>query len=58
MPRRRLSVSEVAEILDLSAALVRKLADEGRIPYSITPGGWRRFERADVERFRTAQERR
>jgi excisionase family DNA binding protein len=57
MPRRRLSVSEAAEILDLSAAIVRKLADEGRIPYSITPGGWRRFEPADVEAFRVAQQR-
>ena len=58
MPRRRLSVSEVSEILDLSPPIVRKLADEGRIPYSVTPGGWRRFELADVEAFRAAQERR
>lgn len=44
-------VSEVARRLDLSAQRVRALADEGRIPYVMSPLG-RLFDPDEVERFR------
>ena len=30
---------------------VRRWAADGLIPFFVTPGGWRRFSRADVETF-------
>lgn len=48
---RKTSSSEVAAALGVSAATVQKYARDGRIPYTETPGGHRRF---DINEVRTA----
>ena len=44
----RLGVPEVAAILGVDEKSVRLWADTGRLPCWRTPGGHRRFRRADV----------
>lgn len=44
-----LSVHEVARILGCGESSVRTWADTGRLPCWRTPGGHRRFRRADVD---------
>ncbi len=51
-----LTTGEAARFLECGEALVRQLADDGRIRVARTPSGWRLFPRAELERFR--QERR
>ena len=46
-----LTPNEVAELLIVSPITVRQWAQRGLLPYVTTPGGHRRFRRADVEDF-------
>lgn len=43
--------AEVADLFRVSAVTVGKWADDGLLPHFKTPGGRRRFRRADVEAF-------
>lgn len=45
----RIGVSEAAQMLGFSVDTVRRAADAGKIPHTRTPGGQRRFNRADIE---------
>lgn len=46
-----LSLRQAAELLGVHPATVRNWADEGKIPSRRTPGGHRRFRRADLEKY-------
>ena len=46
-----LTPNEVAELLMVSPTTVRHWSSQGRMQYLLTPGGHRRFLKADVERF-------
>jgi excisionase family DNA binding protein len=50
-PQDWLSLSQAAEQLGVHPTTLRRWADEGHIQYLLTPGGHRRFARADVEAF-------
>ena len=52
-----LNLSETADILGVHPATVRAWADQGKLPARRTPGGHRRFARADVENYALAQNR-
>ena len=47
--RRTASSREVADVLGVSTATVQLYARAGKIPFSVTPGGHRRFEVAEVQ---------
>ncbi|MBM4462063.1 MAG: MerR family transcriptional regulator [Chloroflexi bacterium] len=52
MPERSLvSISEASRILGVSEATLRLWTDEGKIRAFVTPGGHRRYSRADLRRF-------
>ena len=51
-----LSSAQVAELLGVSAASVKRWADAGALPCVRTAGQHRRFRRATVDRFRAVQE--
>ncbi|MGY6501608.1 MAG: helix-turn-helix domain-containing protein [Acidimicrobiales bacterium] len=42
---------EVARLFGVTSEAVRNWADAGKLPHFKTPGGQRRFHRADVEAF-------
>jgi excisionase family DNA binding protein len=44
-----LKLSEAAERLNVHPTTLRRWADEGKIPYMVTPGGHRRFAASDVD---------
>ena len=46
-----LTPNEVAEMLMVSPTTIRQWASQGKLNSALTPGGHRRFLRADVERF-------
>jgi len=48
---RSLNVSEVADLLGVSADTIRRLADKGHLPCHRLPSGYRRFDPGDVLRF-------
>lgn len=50
-----LTISSVAEMLNVHSDTVRKWCERGLIPFERTPGGHRRFKRADVEAFKQPQ---
>jgi excisionase family DNA binding protein len=50
-----LAPNEVAEILMVSPASVRLWASKGELVYMLTPGGHRRFNPQEVERFARAR---
>jgi excisionase family DNA binding protein len=50
-----LSVTDVAEILQVSPDTVRRLADKHLLGCAPTPGGHRRFRVSDVERYFSEQ---
>jgi excisionase family DNA binding protein len=43
-----MSRSEVARVLQVAPVTVGRWASEGKLPYSLTLGGRRRFRRADI----------
>ncbi|MCB0012946.1 MAG: helix-turn-helix domain-containing protein [Anaerolineales bacterium] len=51
-----LTLKKAADILGVHPATLRRWADNGEIPVLLTPGGHRRFDENDIERF--AAERR
>lgn len=52
MPEHPLvSIGEASRILGVSEATLRAWTDEGRIRAFVTPGGHRRYARADLKRF-------
>jgi excisionase family DNA binding protein len=46
-----LTVGQAARYLGVAQGTIRKWADQSRIPAFYTPGGHRRFRRADLEAF-------
>lgn len=48
---RPLAIGDVADLFGVSTAAVRDWADRGQLRSFRTPGGQRRFLRADVEAF-------
>lgn len=46
-----LSLTAAAARLNVHAATLRRWADEGELPFMLTPGGHRRFAVADLDRF-------
>jgi len=52
-----LTASQVADRLGVHQATVIRWADEGRLPYYLTPGGRRRFRPEDIEAIRSAEPR-
>lgn len=49
-----LSPVEAADILGVHEDTLKRWAKNGKIRASRTPGGWWRFERADLDAFRAA----
>ncbi|WP_338701295.1 BldC family transcriptional regulator [Streptomyces sp. Q6] len=51
IPRQLLSGGEVAALLGVDPKTVTRWANLGKLPCFRTPGGHRRYRRADVERL-------
>ncbi len=52
MPERSLvSISEASRVLGVSEAALRIWTDEGKVKAFVTPGGHRRYSRAELRRF-------
>lgn len=51
MAQELVSISEASHILGVSEAALRQWTDEGKIKAFITPGGHRRYSRADLKKF-------
>lgn len=51
-----ISLSQAAELLGIHGTTLRRWADNGQIPFMLTPGGHRRFAMSDLNQF--AAERR
>ena len=49
-----LPIGEAARLLGVSVGTVRRWEREGKISAQRTPGGQRRFDRAEIERARSA----
>src|SRR3954470_10524442 len=47
--REWLSLGPASRMVGVDPGTLRRWADEGRVPTSITPGGHRRFQRRDLE---------
>jgi excisionase family DNA binding protein len=52
-----LNLSEAAELLGVHPSTIRAWTDRGDLPYQRTPGGHRRFRRADLEARATSTDR-
>jgi excisionase family DNA binding protein len=52
-----LSIGEAAQRLGVHIATLRRWADNGEIAYTLTPGGHRRFSKADLVEFSERQRR-
>ena len=48
-PDELLTVSEAAELAQVSAGTILNWSNAGKLPSKRTPGGHRRFRRGDVE---------
>ena len=46
-----LNISEASRILGVSEAALRQWTDEGKLKAFVTPGGHRRYSRADLKKF-------
>jgi len=46
-----LTIGEVAKLMGVHITTVRRIADQGDLPHTRTPGGHRRFLLSDVSRF-------
>jgi len=51
------SISEASRILGVSEAALRQWTNEGRIKAFITPGGHRRYSRADLKKFMSSHQK-
>ncbi len=51
------SISEASQVLGVSEVTLRQWTDEGKIKVFITPGGHRRYTRADLKRFMTSRQK-
>ena len=52
-----LSISEASQLLGVSDGALRQWTDEGKIKVFITPGGHRRYARAELQKFMSSQPR-
>jgi len=52
-----LSISEASQILGVSETALRQWTDEGKIKAFITPGGHRRYSRAELRKFMSSHSR-
>ena len=52
-----LGISEASQLLGVSEAALRQWTDEGKIKAFITPGGHRRYARAELKKFMSSQPR-
>ncbi len=50
-----LSLSDAASLLGVHATTLRRWADNGQIPFMLTPGGHRRFAMSDLNRFASSR---
>ncbi|MCZ7540700.1 MAG: helix-turn-helix domain-containing protein [Anaerolineae bacterium] len=50
-PSEWVSLGEAAQIIGVHPATIRNWAEQGELPYRRTPGGHRRFRRADLEQW-------
>ena len=46
-----LTLGQAARFLGVAQSTIRKWSDDGKVPAFYTPGGHRRFRRADLEAF-------
>ena len=46
-----LTLGQAARFLGVAQSTIRKWSDQGRVPAFYTPGGHRRYRRADLQRF-------
>jgi excisionase family DNA binding protein len=46
-----LTLGQAARFLGVAQSTIRKWSDSGRVPAFYTPGGHRRFRRADLKTF-------
>jgi excisionase family DNA binding protein len=46
-----LTLGQAARYLGVAQSTIRKWSDQGRVPAFYTPGGHRRYQRADLDRF-------
>jgi excisionase family DNA binding protein len=46
-----MTLGQAARFLGVAQSTIRKWSDQGRVPAFYTPGGHRRYRRADLERF-------
>ena len=51
------SISEASQALGVSATTLRQWTGEGKIKVFITPGGHRRYSRAELKKFMTSQQK-
>lgn len=51
------SISEACQIVGVSEATLRQWTDEGKVKAFITPGGHRRYSKADLKRFLSQHQR-
>ena len=51
------SISEASRVIGVSEATLRQWTDEGKLKAFITPGGHRRYSRADLRKFTTSAHR-
>lgn len=49
------SISEASQLLGVSEAALRQWTDEGRVKAFITPGGHRRYSRAELRKFMSSE---
>ena len=52
-----ISISEASHLLGVSEAALRQWTDEGRIKAFVTPGGHRRYSRAELKKFMNSHPR-
>ncbi|MFC2066072.1 helix-turn-helix domain-containing protein [Chloroflexota bacterium] len=52
-----LNIGDASRILGVSEAALRQWTDEGKVKAFVTPGGHRRYSRADLKKFMTAHPR-
>lgn len=48
------TMTEAAELLQVSTQTIRRAANRGQLRYVLTPGGWRRFPQSEI--YKLAQQ--